>query len=265
MIIAAGEGRLLGCDDVGTGLPVCFLHGFPHDRSLWNAQLGALAVPARTVAFDLPGFGESTPLASPSVEGFADAVVAGLDTLGIDRAVITGLSMGGYVALALWRRHPSRVRALVLADTRATADGAEGRARRDALIAAAREHGAAAVAEQMAPGMVGRTTRAQRRDVVAALDAMMRRAPLAGVLGGLAALRDRPDATPSLGGITVPTLVVCGDEDVLTPPSDARALHFGIPGSRLELLAGAGHVTCVERPAAFNHVLSEFLTGLVTA
>ena len=258
-MIAQLDGRDVGYDDVGTGMPVVFIHGFPHHRGLWAPQLDALARRARCIAPDLAGFGESTPVARASMDAYADDVVALLDTLGIERAVFAGLSMGGYVAFALWRRHRARCHALVLADTRAGADDDAARGKRREMIALARAQGSAAVAATMLPGMVGKSTRERSPELVAQVDAMLRAAAPEAMVGALEAMMSRPDATPTLGGIDVPTLVVVGAEDVLTPPSAARAMADAIPDARLETIDGAGHVSNLERPAAFNYVLGEFL------
>jgi pimeloyl-ACP methyl ester carboxylesterase len=185
-----------------------------------------------------------------------------LDALGIARAAVVGISMGGYVGFALWRRHPARVRGLVLADTRAGADSAETRERRRQLIDVARREGSAGVAEQQVTGLLGKTTRAQRPDIVDAVRGMMARTSVEGIVGQLEAMMARPDSTPLLPTIDVPTLVVVGDEDVLTPPSEARVVHAGVRGSRLEILERAGHLSSLERPAAFNVVVAEFVTAL---
>ena len=249
----------------GDGVPVLLVHGFPHDHTLWAAQLDGLADVARVIAPDLPGFGESAYAGAATMDAYADAVVRVLDDAGVERAVVGGLSMGGYVALALWRRHRARLRALVLADTRATADTEEGRASRREMIALARAEGPGAVADRMMVAMVGKSTRTRAPELVSHLRAMLARQSVAGIVGALEAMMARPDSTPDLATITVPTLVVVGDEDALTPPRDARALHEGIAGSRLEVLAGAGHASAVERPAAFNHVLREFVATLADA
>ncbi len=262
-MIALSRGVDIAYDDVGTGLPVVFIHGFPHNRTLWAPQLGALLTRARCIAPDLRGFGESEIRGPYTMDGYADDVVAVLDALQIERAVIAGLSMGGYVAFALWRRHRDRVRALILADTRPGADSEDGRAKRRELIALARSRGSGAVADAQIGGMVGKTTREKHPDIADAVHRMLTMAPVEGVVGALEAMMNRPDSTPTLGTIDVPTLIVVGAEDVLTPPKEARAMHERIAGSRLEILAGAGHVSNVERPAAFNHVASEFL-GVLT-
>jgi pimeloyl-ACP methyl ester carboxylesterase len=261
-VITFVDGRAVGYDDVGAGVPVLFLHGFPHRRSLWAPQLGALAVPARTICMDLRGFGESAGDAPGGIDGYADDAAALLDVLGIERAVVAGLSMGGYATFAFWRRHRARVRALVLCDTKATADSEAARDARVEMQALARDRGSMAVANQMITGMVGRTTREKNPELVDELHRMMSLAPVQGIVDALDALRTRPDSTPTLATIDVPTLIVVGDEDALTPVKDARAMHLGIAGSRLEVIAGAGHVSNIERPATFNHVLSEFLVAL---
>ncbi len=258
-MIAYCGGIEIGYDDVGSGDAVVFLHGFPHHRALWASQVAALVDRARCIAPDLRGFGESSVHPPYSVDQYADDLAALLDSLRIERAVVCGLSMGGYVALAFWRRHRARVRALILMDTRAGNDSAEGRERRDQMIALARQRGSEAVADAMITGMVGKRTREKCPEVVDDVHRMLESAPVDGVVGALEALRDRPDSTATLETIDVPTLIVVGKEDVLTPPGEAMLLHAGIRGSTLEVIAGAGHLANVERPAAVNHVITEFL------
>jgi len=261
--MAIPQGVDIAYDDVGTGLPVVFLHGFPHNRTLWAPQLGALLSRARCVAPDLRGFGESEQRGPYTMDRYADDIIAVMDALQIERAVIAGLSMGGYVAFALWRRHRDRVRALILADTRPGADTDEAIAKRRQLIALARAKGSGAVADAQMAGMIGKTTRDRHTDIADAIHQMMTMAPVEGVVGALEAMIARPDSTPTLATIDVPILIIVGEEEALTPPKEARGMHAGIAGSRLEILAGAGHVSNVERPAAFNHVVSEFL-GVLT-
>jgi len=260
-MIGVFNGIPVGYDDVGAGPVVVFLHGYPHDRSLWASQLGALAVPSRTLACDLWGFGESGGRAA-SIDDYAADVAAWLKGLGVQQAVITGLSMGGYVAFALWRNHPSLIRALVLCDTRAKPDDDAGKAKRDEQIAMVRAKGSAVLADQLIAAMVGKTTRNQRPEVAERVHSMIARAPVDGITGALTALRDRPDSTPTLATISVPTLILVGEEDVITPPAESQAMHAAIRGSRLEIIQGAGHLSNLERPANFNHVLGEFLASL---
>lgn len=250
-------------DDVGSGLPVVFLHAFPLNRTMWDPQVTALVGESRCIAIDLRGLGESKGGPPYSMDRYADDVASVLDTLRIERAVVAGLSMGGYIAFAMWRRHRERIRALVLADTRATADTEETAERRRELIRVAETQGMTAVANAQITGLVGKTTRERRPDIYDSMHRMIAQAPPRGVIGALQALMERPDSTETLSTIDVPTLVVCGDEDALTPPKDNAKLAEAIRGSRFEVLQGAGHLSNVERPAAFNTVLSEFLASLL--
>jgi len=246
-------------DDVGSGLPIVFLHAFPLDRSMWAPQIGALVRQGRCIAPDLRGLGASTGPGPYSMDQYADDVAALLDVLGAEPAVVVGLSMGGYVAFALLRRHRERVRALVLADTRTGADTDEGREKRRRLIEVARARGSQAIADMQIATMVGQTTRERRPEVVEAIRAMMAAAPPDGVVGALEAMIARPDSAATAATIGVPTLVVVGEEDTLTPPAEARAMHERIRGSRFEVVSEAGHICNLERASAFNHLLSEFV------
>ena len=261
-MIALCDGVEIGYDEVGTGIPVALLHGFPHNRALWAPQMGALVDRARCIAPDFRGFGESSKHAPFPLDQFADDIALLLRGLGIERAVVAGLSMGGYVAFALWRRHRSLVRALVLADTRAGADTVEGRAKRLELIDIARTRGSGAVADNQITGMLGKTTREKRPALIDQVHRMLESAPVDGIVGALEAMMGRIDSTATLATIDVPTLVLVGQEDALTPVAEAELLHEAIRGSRLEVIEHAGHVSNLERPAAFNHVLSEFLASL---
>jgi dienelactone hydrolase len=199
------------------------------------------------------------------MDQYADDLVALLDYLGIDRAVVCGLSMGGYIAMAMWRRHPDRVKAFVFCDTRAGADSEEAKGRRDELAGQVKQGGTRVITDAQLTGMVGPATRERRPEVMAALRAMMGRQSAAGVVGALQALRDRPDSRETLRSISVPSLVIVGEDDVLTPIKEARAIAEALPSAarvRLEIIAGAGHVPCLERPAATTHALSDFLTRL---
>jgi 3-oxoadipate enol-lactonase len=253
--------RGVAYDDAGEGRPVLFVHGFPHHRKLWAPQLRALAGHSRAIALDLPGFGESDMPEKFSIDAWADGLARFLDAVEIERAVIAGLSMGGYIALAFWRLHRERVLALVLADTRAGADTEEGKAKRRETIELARREGPTAVARAMLPGMVGKSTREREPSVVATMRAMLESASVDSIVGASEAMIARADSTPLLPTIDVPTLIICGDEDVLTPPKESRAMHAAIPGSRLEIIPAAGHVSNIERPAAVNQVLAEFVAG----
>jgi 3-oxoadipate enol-lactonase len=262
-VIALVDDTAIAFDDVGTGLPLVFLHGFPLNRTVWDPQVGALVADCRCIPIDLRGFGDTLASEPYSMDRYADDVAGVLDTLQIERAVIVGHSMGGYVAFALWRRHRARVRALVLANTRATPDTIETIERRRTMIETAMEQGSSAVANMEIAGLMGKTSRDRRPDVYDAMHRMMAQAPVEGIIGALEAMIERPDSTPTLATLDVPTLIIAGDEDVIISPRDARTLQAAIPGSRLEILKQSGHLSNVERPAAFNTVVSEFVGSLL--
>ena len=249
----------IGYDDAGGGVPVVFLHAFPLSRAMWQPQLTALVDRCRCVAPDFRGFGETPAVPPFSMDRYADDVAALLDVLRIERAVIAGLSMGGYVAFAVWRRHRERVRALLLADTRPGPDTEEARERRRRLIELARTRGSEAVADAQLPALLGKQTREKHQDLVEAARALLVSAPVPGIVGALEAMMARPDSTPTLATIDVPTLIVVGEDDAVTPVAEARTMQAAIRGGALEIIAGAGHLSSYERPAAFNHVVSEFL------
>jgi 3-oxoadipate enol-lactonase len=262
-VIALVNDTEIAFDDVGSGLPLVFLHGFPLNRTMWDPQVGALVAECRCIPIDMRGFGDSSPSEPYSMDRYADDVIGVLDALQIERAVIIGHSMGGYIAFALWRRHRERVRGLVLANTRATADTIETIEHRRAMIDAATDQGSSAVANMQIAGLMGKTARDRQPDIYDAMHRMMAQAPPEGIIGALEALNARPDSTPTLETIDVPTLIVAGGEDVITPVKGARQLQTAIVGSRLEVLEQAGHLSNVERPASFNTVLSEFVGSLL--
>lgn len=247
----------------GEGPAVLFVHGFPHDRSIWAHPMAVLEG-YRRIAPDLRGMGQSdAPDLGYSIETYAGDLAALLDTLGVEETVLCGLSMGGYVAFEFLRRWRRRVRGLVLMDTRMEADSVEARRRRDESAADVREHGAAALAEGLLQGMLAPSTMSGSPETVERVRAMMAAAPVAGIVGALGAMRDRPDSTdllPALAGL--PTLVLVGEDDALTPPPLARAIAEAIDGARLVMIAGAGHLPPVERPTATSEALREFLHSL---
>jgi 3-oxoadipate enol-lactonase len=249
--------------DVGRGLPVVLLHAFPLNRSMWEPQIAALFGECRCIVPDLRGFGNSPRSGPYTMDRYADDVGALLDALQIEQAVVAGLSMGGYVALALWRRHRQRIRALVLSDTRAAADTPEAAQKRLDLAEVVRAQGVDAVIDKQLPGLIGKSTRERQPDLVERIRSIMAQSSVDGIVGGLEAMRTRPDSTPLLAGIDVPTLIVVGDEDAITPAKDARAMHKAVPNSRLEVIPEAGHLSNLERPAAFNTALSDFVGSLL--
>ncbi len=243
----------------GEGPAVLFIHGYPLDRTIWAHQVAHLHG-ARRIAPDLRGFGRSdAPDLGYSMATWADDMAGLLDALGEDRAVVCGFSMGGYVALEFARRHPARLAGLILVDTRAAADSEEGRRGRDAGIQLVRDRGAGAIAEQMLPKLLAPATAKRRPELVAQVESMIRRTPVAGIAGALAAMRDRPDNRPLLPTLEVPVLVLVGAEDAITPPAEAEAMVAALPGAELRVIPDAGHLTPVEQPEAVTREMAEFL------
>ncbi len=258
--IAGGE---LDYDAQGEGPALLFLHGFPLDRTMWEPQWRALA-PGRTlVRFDLRGFGASPPGdGALSMERIADDAAALLDHLGLSRVVLCGLSMGGYAAFAFARRHAERLRGLVLTNTRALPDDPEARRRRSELAEDVRRRGVIAAEEAFLPRLLGATTRRERPELVERVRAMMRGASRQGVIDALAGLAARADSRPTLREIHAPTLVISGDEDEISPPAEARAMHAAISRSRVAILERAGHMSNLENPEAWNAAVADFLSAL---
>lgn len=256
---------VLAWDDIGprhASITLVLLHGFPHDRGLWSAQLEAKDTALHDVRIlvpDLPGFGGSTPLSDPHMDGYADAIAALLDAAGVQQAVIAGLSMGGYVAFAFWRRHAARVQALILMDSKAPADTDAARVKRRDLITTVECDSVGAIVPGLLSAQLGSTTRATRPEIVEHVAMMLRRAPASGVIGAATAMLSRIDSTDTLEQITVPTLVMVGEEDTLTPLSDAIAMSAGIRGARLVTIGAAGHLAPLEQPAVVNAAIAEFL------
>jgi 3-oxoadipate enol-lactonase len=260
---ASIAGTEMAYETRGSGPALLLLHAFPLGMAMWDAQMEPLARRFQVVRFDARGFGGTPPgQGLMTMERMADDAAALLDHLGLSRAVVCGLSMGGYAALAFVRRHAERLRGLVLCDTKAGADTDEARQGRATLAEKVLKEGAQAAADATLPKLLGGTSHAQRPEVVARVRAIITANPARGIADALHGLAARADSRPTLREIAVPTLVVCGEEDALTPPAESKALQEGIAGSRLEMIAQAGHLANLENPGAVNAVLEHFLTGL---
>ncbi len=264
-IILVGEDRFdMAYDDTGgNATPLLLIHGFPLDRTLWDAQKQGLADVARVIAPDLRGCGESgMPYGNVTMDAYADDLRGLLDKLGVEKVVFGGLSMGGYITFAFYRKYPHRVRGLILANTKAGPDSPEGKKGREDTAKLAREMGVAAIAEQMLPKMLTPQTIAAHPDVADRVRALMARQPVEGVVGALMAMRDRPDSTPMLEKIAVPTQIITGAEDTLIPPKESEAMRNAIPGARLVVIPGAAHLSNFEQPDAFSQAVRGFLKSL---
>ncbi len=253
---------MLVAADVGQGPVVVLLHAFPLSRAMWRPQVEALRDLYRVITPDLPGFGDS-PLGPPSIEGFADTVAALLDDKDVNEPVsVAGLSMGGYVAMAFARKHGHRLASLILCDTKAGPDDAAMKLFRDKLIAQAKSGDVAGIVEAQLPKLLGPRAHAENPELVETIRELGSAQSPEGVAAALAALRDRPDALPGLKAVRVPTLVVVGQDDVITPPDLAREMVAAVPGARLAVIEKAGHLANVEEVGAFNDVLLGFLAGV---
>jgi pimeloyl-ACP methyl ester carboxylesterase len=244
----------------GPGDPVVLLHAFPVNGRMFEPQMEALSAGRRVVAPDYPGFGRSprTP-AQPDVRYYAEGVRRLLDRLGIERVVLGGVSMGGYVAFGCLRLFPEKVSGLILADTRPEPDSEEIRANRKNMARRVAEEGVEVLIELQMERLLARDTLENDAAVVEKVRAMILESTPNGVVAALGAMRDRPDSTSLLAEIDVPTLVIGGEEDAISSPEVMGAMAEKIPNSRHVTLARAGHLSNLEAPEDFNKALEEFL------
>ncbi|MDX2004647.1 MAG: alpha/beta fold hydrolase [Meiothermus sp.] len=233
--------------------PVIFLHAFPYSPAMWEEQVKSVG--------DRPALVPDI-LGLETLEAAAAQVLLEMDDRGWEKAVFVGLSMGGYVMFRLWNLQPERVAAMLLADTRATPDTPEGRARRHETAAKIEAGGMAAFVPGAIESNLGQTTKTARLELLEHVRQTLLHADPHKTVISLRALATRPDSLPLLPSISVPTLVVVGDEDTLTPPSDAWQMAAAIPRSQLVVVPRAGHMSNLENPSVFNAALLGFLAGL---
>lgn len=240
------------------------LHAFPVNACMWDAQASLADEGWRVIAPQFRGF-DAAPEDPParSVDDYAGDTIDLLDALHIDDAAVCGLSMGGYVAFALFRAAPRYIRALVLADTRPQADTAEGVAARKKMLQLVEDKGADAVADEMLPKLLGDTTRRTRPDIVDSVRRIICANSPDAIAGAVHALMTRPDSTKLLSSIHCPTLILVGNEDRVTPPEVAVEMHRAIGGAILMTIENAGHLSNLEQPRAFNDALAGFLAHRV--
>ena len=259
------NGITLAYDHYGSGeLAVLLLHAFPLNRRQWQRQGEALARIGgiHVIAPDLRGFGESSVSPGPATMDEMAADIFGLlDALSLERVVLGGLSMGGYVAFACLRRFPVRVQGLILADTRAGADSPEQRAAREVTARFAEEHGSVALLERDAPRLFSHDTVSNRPEIVEQARHIAALNSGAGVASAARGMALRGDSTDLLTSITCPTLIIVGEQDTLTPVAEARSLFERIPDAELALITGAGHLSNLEQPDAFTDAIAGFLSA----
>jgi len=260
MPFARVNGNMLFYREVGEGPLALFVHGFPLDHSLWLDQLKGLAHVRRCVAVDLRGFGKSDPIVDRALtmEMLADDLAGVIDALGAEKADVIALSMGGYVALALFELRPSLVRSLTLVNTRASADSAKARAGRDALADRLLDQGRSAITSELITGLLSRkpSRRSQAR-----VRSMIEGTRYETFIAALEGMKERQDRTSLLSRIDVPTLVIGGEEDAIIPEDEIRAMAKLVPGARTAVLSDAGHLAPIEQPDQFNQALIELFEG----
>ncbi|HUR19743.1 MAG TPA: alpha/beta fold hydrolase [Vicinamibacterales bacterium] len=251
--------------EAGEGRPIILLHAFPLSADQWLPQLHRVPPGWRLIAPDVRGFRgtgqayQDVGLDSATMATHAADVLALMNHLDLDRAVVGGLSMGGYITLAVARVAAGRLDGVVLADTKAPADNEAGRAARDAMIALVQDKGVGAVADAMLPKLLGATSQAEQPELTEVLRRLILQNTPEAVASAVRTMKGRDDATAWLSSIACPTLVICGVEDVLTPPSESEAMANAIPQAQLVLLPRAGHLSNLEAPMAFTEALAQFL------
>ena len=255
--------REIGYDDAGTGKAVVLLHGHPLNRSMWSAQTEALQANYRIVCPDLRGYGETAAVSDVStMSEMAQDVAALLDFLKLETVILGGLSMGGYAALEFYNLFPTRVSALVLADTKAASDTEVARQKRFETAGKIEKEGIEPLAEEMLPKILAPATRSSKPEIAGRVRQMMLATNPTGAAAALRGMAERSDHTKLLAKICVPTLVIVGEADELTPPAEAEKMNRAIKDSRLVKISNAGHLSPLENGAEFNSALLNFLSEI---
>lgn len=256
----------LAYDDHGAGLPIIFLHAFPLNRGMWANELTSLLSDGqyRVIALDWRGFGESeTTAGNVTMEQLARDLAGLMDHLGIQEAVLCGLSMGGYVAFAFYRAFPERVRALILADTQPYADNEEAKTRRETVARLAESDGTTAIANLQIPNLLSEAGRREHPDMVRSVERMIDAATPQGIAAAARGMALRADSTDLLEHISCPALVLVGEQDMITPPRLAQDYAAKIPGAQFVLIPQAGHLSNMEQSEKFLYLLRSFLSTLL--
>ncbi|MDQ3050626.1 MAG: alpha/beta hydrolase [Bacteroidota bacterium] len=248
-------------DDMGTGkIPLIFIHGFPFDKSMWELQMKALSKNNRAIAYDIRGYGKSSANASPaSMTLFADDLIKFMDALEIDKAIVCGLSMGGYILLNAVHKYPDRFKAIILSDTQCIADSPEAKEGRGKTIATIREGKKSEFTEGFIKKVFIAESLESKKDSVNKIKEIVMATSDATIIAGLTALAEREETCSNMNRVEVPALVICGDGDVVTPLEQSRVLNSRLANSSLVIIENAGHLSNMEQPENFNRKISEFI------
>lgn len=254
----------LSYDDVGEGaVPIIFLHGYPFDKSMWKVQLDFFKSSHRLLACDIRGFGKSKDEKSPlSMDLFGEDLIAFMDALAIEKAILCGLSMGGFIALNVLNRFPDRFEALILCDTQCIADSAEVKEKRNKTIDEINLEGVTKFNEGFIKSVFSKESFSQKKELVKNLHQVVFSNSQHIITAGLTALAERSETCSTLAKIAVPTLIICGREDEVTPLAQSESMHEAISGSILHVIDNAGHVSNLEQPHEFNQHLLDFFSLL---
>lgn len=256
----APASRVLGYDTAGNGDVLLLVHGFPLDRTMWAEQLSGLSDVRKVVAIDLRGRGKSPDEEAEdwAIDLYADDIAATIDSLGVDKVDLAGLSMGGYVCFSLLRRYADKVRSLILIDTKAAGDAPEAKEAREKTAAMVREKGISELVEVLLPKLLTQDANEAVREKGRAI---FENVPRETAAADSLAMRDRADYTPDLASISVPTLVIHGEQDQIMPIDAARQMAEAIPGAEFMGIANAGHLAPIENPDGVNNAIREFLSS----
>ncbi|MGA8857795.1 MAG: alpha/beta fold hydrolase [Candidatus Bathyarchaeia archaeon] len=245
---------------ISKAAPIVLTHGFPFSHEMWAPQIEVLQKQFRVIAYDLRGHGKSgVGDGQYTLEFFVDDLLGLLDHLKIERAVLCGLSMGGYIALRAVERNPERVRGLILADTQAKADSNEAKLKRATAIKSVKANGVKAYAEGFLKSVFAPQTFTNNKAAVEKIRRIIEANSPLGICGALLALASRTETTEALYSIKVPTLILVGEHDALTPPSASQEMHNKIPNSEIHVIPNAAHLSNLESSEEFNKHLSDFL------
>ena len=255
------DGEVLNYSDTSSGNEVLvFIHGYPFDQSIWKEQVIALSEQARIIAYDVRGYGSSSKGKEKfSIDLFADDLIFLLDSLQVNKVIVCGLSMGGYIALNLVKRYTDRVKGLVLYDTQCYADNAIAKAKRYENIALIRNGGKQKYLEDMCKILFSPVTFQQNGEIIKITLDLMLKATDEVLIQTLEAMAEREETCSILSAIKIPAMVLCGEHDILTPPEKSEYMQQQIPGSVLHVIANSGHLAHLENKDAFNQHLNSFL------